>query len=116
MCYSYRDSVRVARGPDVSRRAADVLVHVSPGRLARSTPCIAAGRPYLYLTYIVDNIAHDQGSLACEFVMRACMRLHTVLLIESHKVISISSIIRDHGIGYGLSMDCITTIAGWYVI
>jgi hypothetical protein len=71
MCYSYRDPVRVARGPDVSRRAAGVLVRVSPDRLTRLTPCMAAGRPYLYLAYVVGQIACDFSSLAREFI--ACM-------------------------------------------
>jgi hypothetical protein len=82
MCYSYRDPFRVARGSDVSRRAADVLVRISPGRLASSTPCMAAGRPYLYLTYVVGKIARDLIPLAREFVAHACMRRRIDLLIE----------------------------------
>jgi hypothetical protein len=59
ICCSSRGSVRVARRPDVGRRAADVPVCIPPGRLARSTPCMVAGRPHLYLIYIVDQIACD---------------------------------------------------------
>jgi hypothetical protein len=86
-----------------------VLVRVSPGRLARSMPCIAAGRPYLYLIYVVDQIARDFSSLACKFIAHTCMRRRIVLLIETHKVPSIFSVIRDHGVRYRLSMDFITT-------
>ena len=82
--YSSHGSVRVARRPDVGRRAADVLIRVSPGRLARSTHCMAAGRPYLYLIYIVNQIACDFRPLAHEFVMHAYMRRRMVLLIVAH--------------------------------
>jgi hypothetical protein len=97
-------------GPDVSRRAANVLVCVSPDRRARSTRCMAAGRPYLYLIYNVDQIACDFRSLAREFVARAYMRRRMVLLIEIHKVISIFSVIRNHGERFRLSMGFITTL------
>jgi hypothetical protein len=113
MCYSSRNSVCVARGPDVSRLAADVLVRVSPGRLARSTPCMAAGRPYLYLVYVVDQIARDFRSLAREFVAHAYMRRRMVLLIEIHRVISIISVIRNHRERFRLSMGFITTRRRW---
>jgi hypothetical protein len=66
-------------------------------------------RPYLYLTYVVDQIARDSSSLVREFVARTCMRRRIVLLIEAHKVISIFSVIKDHGVRYRLSMDFITT-------
>jgi hypothetical protein len=58
---------------------------------------MAAGRPYLYLIYVVDQIACDFHSLACEFIARAYMRRRMVLLIEIHKVISFFSFVRDHG-------------------
>jgi len=103
--YSSRGSVRVARGPDVGRRAADVPIRFSPGRLARSTPCMAAGRPYLYLIYNVDQIACDFRSLAREFVVRACMHRRMVLLIEIHNVISFFSFVRGDKEIIGLSMD-----------
>jgi hypothetical protein len=70
---------------------------------------MAAGRPYLYLVYIVDRIACDFRSLAREFVACAYMRRRMVLLIEIHNVISIFSFVRDHGERIGLSMGCITT-------
>jgi hypothetical protein len=71
---------------------------------------MAAGRPYLYLAYVVGQIACDFSSQAREFVAHACMRGRIILLIETHKVISIFSVIRDHGEIYRLSMDYITTI------
>jgi hypothetical protein len=108
--YSSRGSVRIARRPDVGRRAADVPIRVSPGRLARSTHCMAASRPYLYLIYIVDQIACDFHPLAREFFMRAYMRWRMVLLIEVHSMISFFSVVWNNGERNGLSMGFITTV------
>jgi hypothetical protein len=92
--YSSRGSVPVARRPDVGRRAADVPMRVSPGRLARSTRCMAAGQPYLYLIYIVDQIACDFRPLACEFFTRAYMRRRMILLIEVRSMINFFSFVE----------------------
>jgi hypothetical protein len=97
--YSSRGSVRVARRPDIGRRAADVPIRVSPGRLARSTRCMTAGRPYLYLIYVVDQIACDFRPLAHEFFTRAYMRQRTILLIEVCSMINFFSFVRNNGGG-----------------
>jgi hypothetical protein len=107
--YSSRGSVRVSQRPDVGQRAADVPIRVSPCRLARSTRCMAAGRPYLYLIYIVDQIACDFRPLAREFFTRAYMRRRMVLLIEVRNMISFFSIVRNDGERNGLSVGFITT-------
>jgi hypothetical protein len=97
VCYGCCVSVRVARGPDVSRQVADVPVLVSPGRLAKWTPCIAAGQLYLYLIYIVDKIACDSGTLACKFIACTYMHWRINLLIGIHKVVSDVLITMGHG-------------------
>jgi hypothetical protein len=58
---------------------------------------MATGLPYLYLIYIVDQIACDFRPLAREFVTRTYMRQRMVLLIEVRNVISFFSFVRDEG-------------------
>jgi hypothetical protein len=93
MCYGCRISVHVAQGPDISQRATDMLVRVSPGRLAKSMPCIATGQLCLYLIYIVDKIACDSGMLVRESIVRAYMHLLINLLIGIHKIVSTALIV-----------------------
>jgi hypothetical protein len=94
--YSSRGSVRIARRPDVGRRVADMPIRVLPGQLAKSTRCMAAGRPYLYLIYIVDQIACDFRTLAREFFTGAYMRRRIVLLIEVRSMISFFSVVKNN--------------------
>jgi hypothetical protein len=66
---------------------------VSPGQLAGSTPCAAAGRLCLYLISSIYKIACDYRHWrARSSRAHICVDSH-IILIESYKIVSIVSII-----------------------